>query len=155
MRRQTLKVVLCIREPLDVLASALEVQRVNEFGHTREFYVDHVWRSFEGALQLIESGGGESKSLKVVRYESYVRNPELELASISQFLGINSNSNLKLSYKRDFDANDPYNTELLGSRPTSIHVSSYIQRLSSSEQIDFAAMFSGVRSKLGYHSTIS
>lgn len=149
MRRHNLKVVLCIREPLDVCASALDVQKINRFGHSRNFYLERIWRSFEGVLKLIESEES-SECLKVVRYESYVENAKFELASIGKFLNLPDEYSSEVRFKRTFDTSDPYFTDLLDLPPTDVRVNSFTHRLLEEEQIELAEMFSGVRLKLGY-----
>lgn len=74
---QDLKVVLCLRNPLDV-AKSLRARK------DKVSYEHHVWYSYNQSL-LTQAAG---LPLIVTHYDSYFENPEAELRRVTDFLGL-------------------------------------------------------------------
>jgi len=152
--RLSIPVLLCVRDPLDVIASALEVQRRQEYGHSRHFYVQTVWRSFEGLLLLLAEAS-RSRHFYVVRYEDYVEEPEKTLEAVAKWLDVDFGNSKTVTSRTQHDESDPYFTELLDQPPSDGQVGSFRSRLSSAQLSYLADVFSGVRATLGYQPVTS
>jgi hypothetical protein len=144
------RLLICIRDPLDVIASALEVQKIQKFGHSVDFYVEQVWRSFDGLRTLLEISRGFAQ-VHAIRYEDYCRDPRGELSRVASWLNEPYAGTISDGHRREVSSTDPYATKLMWKPPSAQHIGIYRDRMELSEQDKFAQLFSGVREDLNYH----
>jgi hypothetical protein len=143
-----LKLLLLVRDPLDVITSALAVQSRQKFGHSKKFYIDEVFESYLGLIELIESDHN-SQDVYILYYEEYVQEPENHLKLISKWLGLEAT--LKPSRpKTEFDQEDPYYSKLIEEPVSTESVNNFQVNLTLIERHYLGYVFSGVRQKLGY-----
>ena len=143
------KILLCVRDPLDVMASALDVQRRQSHGHSRRTYIDAVQVAYQGLLRLL-SYADSSSQYYVVRYEEYVRDAPEHWQLIADWLGVPFANLQDSDFNRAVDTTDPYFTPLLYMAPTDKQVGAWKTRLRPHERRYLANVFSGVRASLDY-----
>jgi len=143
--------LICLRDPRDVMASALEVQKHQQYGHSREFYFNHVWRALDGVRTIAQNMEKNSR-FRIVRYESYCRAPTNELSSIARWLnepygGSTSSGDARAT---SLSPDDPYVTPLMRRPVTDSQIGSFRSRLSVQDQGQVSRVFSGICDFFGY-----
>jgi len=148
VERNGIRLLLCMRDPLDVMASALEVQNRQRYEHTPRFYLERVWESYEGLLELL-SGIVNPRQIHVVRYEDWVTDPSSGVQAVADWLEVPF-SGVGNGYATSADPSDPYSTLLYGKSPTPMMIGSFRRRLPRHKWSYLARVFCGLRAKLSY-----
>lgn len=149
--RKDILVLLCVRDPLDVISSAFQVQKRQTYGHTKKFYVDEVFNQFVGLISLLDASES-TRNIHVINYERYVANPNKSLGEISKWLEVGYAKTDFKNIQFEVDHNDPYTSILLNKAPSSESIGRYKQDLTSIERHYLTHVFSGIRHRLGYES---
>jgi hypothetical protein len=150
-RHEDTYTLVCLRDPRDVMASALQVQKVQQYGHSRQFYFDHVWQSLDG-VRAIAKNIGQYSQIKIVRYENYCRAPTNELSSIARWLNETYDGRKSSGDARAAALNpdDPYMTPLMNKPVSDSQIGSFRNRLSVQDQEEVSHVFSGLCEFFGY-----
>jgi len=149
--RKELHILLLVREPLDVISSALAVQKTQSYGHTKRLYIDEVFRQYLGLLNFIDRSNS-MESVFLLKYEDYVSDPDNCLKKIGNWLDVPFEKNEFNNIQIQVDYRDPYASKLLERSPSTESIGVYKSRLSVIERHYLANVYSGVREKLGYGS---
>ena len=144
-------ILLIYRDPLDVMASCLDVLPRQEYGHDEKFYLDATWRAFETVLELLDCSS-RYDNLFAVRYEEYVGNSSKISEDVRRWLSVPRKSErmVPVGFNPPFDELNPYYTPLMGKRATSTQIGRAEKSLTPAKLREYNELFSGVRAKLGY-----
>lgn len=144
-------ILLIYRDPLDVMASCLDVLPRQEYGLNEKFYIDATWRAFETVLELLDCNP-QYDNLFAIRYEEYVRNSSKILEDVGGWLSVpqKSESMVPVGYDPPIDDLNPYYTPLMGKPATNTQIGRAEADLTPAKLREFKEIFSGVRDTLGY-----
>lgn len=148
--------LICLRDPRDVMASALEVQKNQQYGHSREFYFNRVWQALDGVRTIAQHRETNSR-FHIVRYENFCRVPTNELLRIARWLnepydGSTSSGDARTT---SLSPDDPYVTPLMRRPVTDSQIGSFRNRLSVQDQKEVSHVFSGICEYFGYQQRAS
>ena len=148
--RLEVKCVVVVRDPLDVIASAMEVADRSPTTGSRDAFVNEVKEMFAGLEQLLKLASSNRRDFYIVHYEKFVMNDAQELSRMGQWLGETGPYEKKLKLAEEFDAGNPFVTDLFFQPTSDLNVGSFRYRLSAGALGGFEEVFSGVRRRLGY-----
>ena len=148
--RLEVKFIVIVRDPLDVIASAIEVADKSPAIADRAAFINEVWEMFAGLEQLLKLAASNRRDFCIVHYEKFVTNDEQELSRIGQWLGEPGPYEKELKLAEEFDLEDGFVTDLFFQPTSDSKVEGFRHRLSATELGGFEETFSGVRWRLGY-----
>jgi len=146
-----LHLVIIYRDPMDVIASAFEVQRRQTYGHDRDFYEKEVGEAFAGLLRIKTLPELVSR-ITLIRYEHYVESPSEYWHQIAKTVALPllDWNGKEFHATRGADRNDPYWTPLMDQAVSTSRVGSARQTLSEASYARLELKFRGIRRSLGY-----
>jgi len=155
VERNGVCLLICVRDPLDVMASALEVQQRQSYGFTRRDYLKLVQNSFRGLLRLVQASSS-SPAIYLVKYEDWATNWTDCGKRVADWLGAKVSwegvpvSTGSTSWTTSANSDDLYHTPLHGQSPNPSNVGAFRERLPRPVWHYLARVFSNVRSELAY-----
>lgn len=153
------KLLVVYRDPLDVMASILHVQKETAARdepnlHRNEIHplTTNIWSAYAGVEQFLEDGfDGKSRNVKVLRYEEIVHDFVSFRSLLSQWLPSRANSIGGCLCPRfeETQLTDPF-FSATALRPVPVASRSLEEESDQNYLEPYAAIFAGVRTRLGY-----
>jgi hypothetical protein len=147
--RRDMSLVVIIRHPIAVVASAYGVLMKRDGSVDIDWLEQHIWHAFAGIERILAAQERGEASVFVVRYEDYCVDPDRALHAIAEHVGIPMRQKRGEQVSR-LDRSDPFHSPLLLSSVSADRIDSWVSELPVDLSSRFSSTFSGVISRLGY-----
>jgi hypothetical protein len=153
-RSRDITLLVIVRNPMAVLASAYEVLRLRDKVVDVDALEVEIWHSFAGIERLIEELPSEAFRSAIIRYEDYCIDPVPNLQRLSELMGMAlpepfSELVLDPALSR-MDRSDPFFSQMLEEPATPNQIRTYSNGLPDHLTERFSNTFSGLLERLGY-----